>query len=69
MNFKKLVHFGIFNNPLKYISFYETTWKFAFMVHQNVIEIWIKNKHCSLKIFYEVSPYAQFYKRISFLII
>jgi hypothetical protein len=39
MNFKKLVHFGVFNNPLKYISFYETTWKLAFMVHRDVIEI------------------------------
>lgn len=36
---QKIGAFGVFNNPLKYISFYETTWKLTFMVHQNVIEI------------------------------
>jgi hypothetical protein len=34
-----LVDFVIFKSPLRYISFYEMTWKLAVMVHQHVIKI------------------------------
>jgi hypothetical protein len=41
--FRKLVHSRAFKGPLKYISCCEMARKLAFMVHQHVIEFWVKN--------------------------
>jgi len=44
-----LLNFSVFKSSFKYISY-------SFMVHLHVIEFWVENKCCSLRIFDLMSP-------------